>query len=282
MSPKFTAKELARKELPVRMSKLPMNNAPWMRPVMSGNPLEIALASLPLYGGTTPESSTTTATTETPSATTESSAQSGNDTSTAAEGSGSETSVTMSPEQIADLVKQVADLSTTNKTLQGKVSEQEKAKQDADRAKMGREEALQADLEDREQTIIKMDQALRNQALLNAINGYTDIQWHDPKFVMGKLDSTISESMEVDLENGTVTVSGIENDLKRVAKEYDWAVKKTAAPSSNGNSAGGAKPVTRGSGAPPAPPNGGSSKETKRSNLIDKYPVLRAGRSGIG
>jgi hypothetical protein len=143
---------------------------------------------------------------------------------------------------------------------------------------MGREQALEQDLAASMETIQKLDAALKNQAILNAINSFTDIQFHDPRFVMHELSADVMESMEVNLDAGTVTINGIENELRRIAREKDWAVKKNNVPTSNSSNQGsGPKAPARGSGSPPPPPSGANDKASRRAALIDKFPVIAHG-----
>ena len=181
----------------------------------------------------------------------------------------------IAPPAVAELVKQIDTLNTTVSDLQKKNETYETEKKTKERAGLGREEALTKDLEDRDQIIQKMDAALRNQAVINAINSFTDVQFHDPKFAMSKLSPEIFEKMQVDLENGTVTVTGVENDLRRVAKEYEWAVKKAGATET-------APPVVtppaRATGGAPRGGGGDSSTATTRKAHMARYPVIAHGR----
>lgn len=247
---------------------------------IENNSLERALASLPLFGGTTPstESPPDSDTGSSQAKGTESTSQSGNDTATQA-GGDSGTTTEMDPAQIADLLKQVQNLTNVNKQLLQENNANKAKQQEAERAKLSREEAMEKDLEQRDEIIAKMDRALRNQAIINAINNFKDVTWHDPMFPISKLDPAILENMTVDLEAGTVTVTGVENDLRRIAKDYEWAVVNPAAQSPNPPPR--QQPRPRGTGTPPAPPNGSNDKATRRQSLIDKWPVLTQGRTPV-
>ena len=254
-----------------------------MRTAYPNNNLQVALAGLPFYGGTTPtgtESSSTTDTGTSQEAGSTSGGQSGTDTSQQAGGdSGSQQQ--MDPQQIADLLKQVSTLTSQNKQLLTENNTFKAQQQQKERENMGREQALETDLQNAMETIEKMDRALKNQAIMNAIGSFDEIQFHDPNFVLHELGQDILENMEVDLENGTVTVSGIENDLRRIAKEKSWAVKKVAQQEQQQTTqTREIKP--KGSGAPPPPPGGSGDKASRRAALIDKFPVIGHGRAATG
>ena len=244
----------------------------------SSDALRMALSAFPLYGGAPEDSESSSAqSTDSQSAASGSGDQSGSDTSAQA---GGDSAQQLDPQQIADLLKQVQTLSTQNKQLLTENNTFKSQQQETERKQLSREQALEKDLQDALATVEKLDAALKNQAVLNAINSFQDIQFHDPNFVMHELSADIFEGMEVDLENGTVTVSGIENDLRRIAKEKSWAVKKVAQQDPVGGGQQPPKPP-RGSGAPPAPPGGDTSKQARRAALIDKYPVINHGRAAI-
>jgi hypothetical protein len=237
------------------------------------NTIAAAIAALPLFGGTSPD--------ENESGTGgEAGAGAGTGASAPETGAGTP-NITTDPQAVADLVKQVETLTSTVGQLKKTNEKFETEKKNKERESLGREEALAKDLEESQQIVIKMDRALRNQAVVNAINGFKDIEFHDTKFALSKLSADIFDQMEVDLENGTVTVTGIENDLRRIAKENEWAVKsKGSVPP---NVPGGDQrrtPAGRPSGGAPAGGSGGdASKATTRKALAARFPVIMHGRS---
>ena len=243
--------------------------------------IERAKLALPIFGGTTPTETKSTESSSGASGEPSSNSQENGETSSAGGDSGKPKE--MSPEEIASLLEQLSD--TQNKLTEAtkKITAADAEKQKAERAQMGKEEALTADLEQAQQTIIKMDQALKNQAVINAVNGFRDIEFHDINFVLRELQSSaadVFENMDVDLENGTVTVKGVENHLRRIAKEKDWAVKKNATGAAGENGGQGQNPPAppRGSGAPPANPTANQDKAARRKSLADKFPVIAHGR----
>jgi len=234
--------------------------------------IEAAKAALPIFGGTSPtETATETETGEAATTDTKMTTESG---------STEKPEISTDPQAVADLVKQVESLNSTVSQLK-KVNEKfESEKKVKERESMGREEALSRDLEEAQQTIVKMDQALRNQAVVNAINSFKDIEFHDVKFAMSKLSSDIYDQMEVDLANGTVTVSGIENDLRRIAKENEWAVKNKGSVVANVNGSEQRKtPTGRPSGGAPNGSGGDASKASARKALAARFPVITHGRA---
>jgi hypothetical protein len=243
--------------------------------------IERAKMALPIFGGTTPTETKSTESSSGGSGEPSSTTSENGETSSAGGDSGKPKE--MSPEEIASLLEQLSD--TQNKLTEAtkKITAADAEKQKQERAQMGKEEALTADLEQAQQTIIKMDAALKNQAIINAINSFRDIEFHDINFVLRELQSSASdvfENMDVDLENGTVTVKGVENHLRRIAKEKDWAVKKNAAGASTQQQNGNQPPAppAGSSGAPPANPTTNQDKAARRKSLADKFPVIAHGR----
>jgi hypothetical protein len=264
-------------------------NPPWMKRSKDQSTLfqidveDIAKRILPIFGGTGPTGGASQENNQ------------GNENNNS--GSGSENSGTttsggdqkqgLTAEEAADLLEQVKTLTTSGENLQKELQGYKDKEDKAKRESMGREEALNADLEAAQETIVKMDNALKHQAIINAINSFKDIEFHDPNFAAGKLGAEILEGMEVDLDAGTVTVKGVENDLRRIAKEYDWAVKKRSANNDQNNGSGNQNGATRNSqngspirnsGAPPANPGSAGDKATRRKALAERFPVIAHGR----
>lgn len=181
-----------------------------------------------------------------------------------------------SGEEMKNLLKQVEELNNKLSAV-AKENEQYKAKeQQAARAQQTREESLEQDLTEAQQTIHKMDEIIRYTAIVNAIQSNPDLEFHSAKHVLRELDMNAFD-LDVDLENGTATVNGIESELKRIARECEWLVK------SNGRAAAPSAPATstrRGSGAPPTPASAGNSKTNRRRELSKRFPVIMHNRSG--
>lgn len=228
------------------------------------NPLEAAKMSLPFYGGETEVI-------EDAANGTEDSAD--GDNTVTDDGVSPGENLEKNPEAIADLLKQLNEATKTIKDLQGKTQTYEKEKANAARAQQTREQQLETDLQDAQQTIAKMDSVIRHTAMINAIQGMKDYQFHSARHVLNELDPN-SFDIDVDLENGSATVSGIEAEIKRVAKEMPWLVAQE-------KGSGIAKPQTArvSSGAPPGNPNGDAAKVARRAELMKKYPVIAHGRA---
>lgn len=232
------------------------------------NPLEAAKSALPIFGGESEEvteAADESNGTENTTGTTDSDATGDSD---------SNEDLTKNPEAMADLLKQLNDATRQIKELQGKTASYEKEKANAARAQQTREEQLEQDLNDAQQTIAKMDAVIRHTAMINAIQGMKDYEFHSARHVLNELDPN-SFDIDVDLENGTATISGIENEIKRVAKEMPWLV----AQAKSSNATGSKSPLPRSSGAPPSNPNGDAAKVARRTELMKKFPVIAHGRA---
>jgi len=247
--------------------------------ISSGLPQNYADAKsvFPIFGGTAPEAPAASTTgSESPpdhaangneATPSHSEPPSGGDSTPSPEG--------LSPEQVGDLLKQVGDLTNKLSVLQQENNTFKAKEQQAERAKQTREQQLETDLTEAQQVIAKMDAVIKHTAIINAIQGAKDLEFHSARHVMNELDMESFE-LDVDLDSGTATVTGIENELKRIAKEMPWLVSKDKAASPDPTR----QPRNpRGSGTPPAPPGGSNDKQTKRAALINKYPVIAHGRA---
>jgi hypothetical protein len=231
------------------------------------SPLEAAKAALPIFGGEVEETETTDESNgieDTAAAT---------DAVDSVDSSPNE-DLTKNPEAMADLLKQLNDASKTIKDLQNKTATYEKEKAQTTRAQQTREQQLESDLTEAQQMISKMDAVIRHTAMINAIQSMSDYEFHSAKHVLNELDPN-SFDVDVDLANGSATVSGIEAEIKRVAKEMPWLVSNNKA---SGNTVSG-KTNLRASGAPPANPNGDAAKVARREALMKKFPVISHGRA---
>jgi DNA repair exonuclease SbcCD ATPase subunit len=230
---------------------------------------EAAKAALPIFGGTAPDGATETKTDDSSSDT--------KTTKATTDSSGGDTSPEITPEQFAQLTQQVASLTSTNTQLQNQLQSFTSKEDEARRASQGREETLAEDLSKAQQTIDAMDQIIKRQAVINAIQSNKDLQFHNVDDVVSKL-APESYELNVDLESRTATVKGIENEVNRIAKDYDYLVVK---PTVENNSAS-TKPQRRSTGAPPGPQPTNASKSQRRSELEAKWPVIAAGRAKLG
>lgn len=245
-------------------------NPPWMKrmPPLSVIKLEAAKAALPIFGGTS---------TETESSSSESNADT-KKTSTDSGGSesGGGDSPEVTPEKLQELTKQITELTTKNtelaQSLQGFQSKEDEAR----KAELGREEALTEDLTKAQQTIDAMDQIIKRLAVVNAIQGNDNLQFHNVDDVITKLDHGAYQ-LDVDLEAGKATASGIENELSRIAKEYEYLVKKPTLQNDENTTR---RP--RGTGNPPGPRPTNPTAATRRKELEAKWPVIAAGRATLG
>lgn len=227
------------------------------------NPLEAAKAAMPFFGGVEEVVD---------DADNANQDQAGPDPAVTDDGGSSTEDLSKNPEAIADLLKQLNDATKTIKDLQGKTATYEKEKANQARAQQTREQQLESDLAEAQEMVAKMDAVIRHTAIVNAIQGMKDYQFHSARHVLNELDTNAFD-IDVDLENGTATVTGIEAEIKRVAKEMPWLVAQEKSNSSPRNS------VPKSSGAPPSNPNGDAAKVARRAELMKKYPVIAHGRS---
>lgn len=232
------------------------------------SPLEAAKATLPIFGGETEE-----VVEKDEPAGTDNKADSSSTVDKSTDSASTE-DLAQNPEAMADLLKQLNEATKQIKELQGKTESYEKEKAQAARAQQTREEQLESDLQEAQQTIAQMDAVIRHTAVVNAIQGMKDYQFHSARHVLNELDPN-SFDIDVDLKNGTATVTGIEAEIKRVAKEMPWLV----AQEKNGNTSSQRNVAPRSSGAPPANPNGDAAKVSRRAELMKKFPVIAHGRA---
>ncbi|HPE52944.1 MAG TPA: hypothetical protein PK852_02395 [Mesotoga prima] len=230
-------------------------------------PLELAKMAMPFFGGeeeakaseeTSGEQATATAETET-------TAEESGDVSTSQK-------LAENPEAVADLLKQLSEATKTIKDLSKKNEGYENERKQAERAQQTREQQLEGDLHDAQQTIAQMDAVIRHTAAINAIQNLKDYQFHSARHVLNEIDPNEFE-ITVDLQNGTATVEGIENAAKRVAKDMPWLVAQASGDKQSRNVSS-----PRNSGNPPSNPNSGADKAARRSDLMKKFPVIAAGR----
>lgn len=115
-----------------------------------------------------------------------------------------------------------------------------------------------------------------NAVLRNAVNSPdSKYSWYDVPVVMGLINR---EAIEIDLEEGVV--DGLEAELKRIAKEKPYLVKKGAASGSSKNTEGEGE-GSGGSGAngstgnqPSGRLSSNDAKAAQRATLVKKYPAL--------
>jgi len=228
------------------------------------SPLDAAKASMPFFGGAEDTTDETT-TTETSTATTDPVVETTPEPDPVAQ-------LQADPNALAQLLQQIQNKDQELNQTKSKLQQYETEKAASDRAKLSEVEQLKADLAQREQIIEGMDRVIRHNAITTALLQVKDTQWHSVKQVMAELDDSAYD-VQVDLENGQATVTGIEQEARRIAQNYPWLVK-----SSGPND--GSKPRTpRPSGAPPSVPTDAGSKQTRRNELMKKFPVIAGGRS---
>lgn len=261
-----------------------------MRPITI-TAIEKAKSVLPIYGGTNPEGGTSSEggtekkdEKKSESKSDSSSSSSSGNSSSQSAGGGSENSNSNSgsgdtEQQVADLLRQVSELNNKVTSQSTELEGYRTKEQEAQRAAMSEQDRLKSDLESLGKTVEKMDQVIHHLAMINAIQGFKDAEFHEARQVLMELrEGDYNFDVDIDLENGQATVSGIEDALKKIAKDKYWLVKN-AANGSNGNGSGGSR--ARGSGAAPGSPSNTTTGEARRAEMIKKFPVIAAGRGGM-
>lgn len=238
---------------------------------------EAALKAWPIFGGTSPAAPTTT----TPPATDP--AQSTTTPPTNPPAGGATTTadplekLRNDPNALTQLLSQVQTLTTQVTTLTQENTNFKDAKTAEERSKLAKEQQLEQDLANERMKTEKAVNLLTAKTLENALLTHKDYQWHDTASALAKLDQGAIKTT-IDIEKGVATVEGLENEVKRIARENSWMLSKGPAepgtpPATPPNPA--APVAGRPTGTPPAPPNTDAAKAAKRNGLIDKYPVIR-------
>lgn len=247
------------------------------------NTLEVALASMPFFGGDGGD--------EAPG---EGQKTSNSDDENGDEGQGNEKSGStplsiggddekplLDNDEIRSLLSQVKSQTKQIKDFKTQVDGLKANEDKVSRAQRSKEENLQADLDSANATIDGLSMALQEQALINAITANGKHSFHSIKHVIREIDLEMLE-FNVDLNTGVASVKGVDAELKRVVRECSWLVKEgESAGNSGGNGSsgnnGGAGGGFRPTGTPPASGGSGNAKQTRREQLIGRFPVIAHG-----
>lgn len=223
----------------------------------------------PIFGGTSPTDTATTDTTTdtTKSTTTDTTTDTTKNTTT----DNPIEKLTKDPAALTQLLSQVDSLTKNLKTANDKVTAYEAKQQEEARKQQTKEQQLESDLAERDKTIQQMDAVIQNMAVNNAFLSQPDIQWNSVKQAMAELDSSAFE-VDIDLASGKATVSGIENEVKRIAKDFPWLIK-SAQNSTVTPPATPRQQPTR-SGPAPSVPGTEAEKAAKRSDLMKRFPAI--------
>lgn len=179
------------------------------------------------------------------------------------------------PNALGQLLSQVEQLQKDLKDAQGKVGTYEEEKQKAERAQQTREQQLESDLQQRDAAIQQMDAVIKNMAITNSMLSQKDIKWNSVKQAIAELQPDEYE-IDVNLEKGSATVSGLDKAAERIAKQFPWLVDNGGTLPSPPKTPATNKP--RGSGAPPAPPPADGDKQARRNRLMKRYGVIASGQ----
>ena len=170
--------------------------------------------------------------------------------------------------QVQALTTKLGEVTTDRDSL--------KTKQDqAARAQQTKEEQIQTDLDNERLKTQKLFNILKAKIVENAIGAQSNYEWHSVKQVMAELNADAFE-VDIDEEQLTGTVKGIESEIKRVATQCPWLVSKDKSKTPDNNNQ---QRPQRPSGGPVAPPTSGDAKLSKREALIKKYPVIVQGKA---
>lgn len=237
---------------------------------------EQALASWPIFGGTSPEGGATegkpaeTVTIEGKILDKTEESAGGN-----IENEPEEIVNPADPEAISKLTKQLEAANKLAQEATNTANSYKQKEQQAARAQQTKEEQLQTDLDNAQQIIQQQDAVIKNSAVTNALLGQKNFEWHSVRQVMAELADD-EYQVDIDFDSGQAVVSGIEDAAKRIAKDCPWLVSKdkatdqsTAQGNGNGNGA-----RVRGSGTPPRPPTQQGEKTARRAELSKRFPVI--------
>lgn len=237
---------------------------------------EQAVASWPIFGGTSPEGGGDTITAGGDGTVTiegkivDKDKSSGGDDGKA----GEDIVNPADPDAIAKITAQLEAAKKAAETATATANQYKQKEEQAARAQQTKEEQLQADLDNAQATIQQQDAVIKNSALTNALLSQKDFEWHSVRQVMAELqDEEIT--VDVDYESGQAVVSGIENAAKRIAKDCPWLVSKNKAEQQNpANTTNSNGTKVRPSGTPPRPPSNQVEKTQRRAELSKRFPVI--------
>lgn len=239
------------------------------------DPKKAALAAWPIFGGTAPGTATPSATPAAEPAATLAATDppvGGSATPDPLERLKNDpNALTQLLSQVQSLTNQVTQLTTENTGFKEKQTQEE-------RSKLAKEQQLEQDLANERLRTEKAINLLTQKTLENALLTHKEYQWHDSASALAKVDQNAIKTT-IDIEKGVATVEGLDNEIKRVARENSWMLSKGPAdPPKAGDQPNPAAPVAgRPTGAPPASPSANADKAKQRTSMIDKYPVIAHG-----
>jgi hypothetical protein len=237
---------------------------------------EQALASWPIFGGTSAEGATTTTDTgKDETVTIEGKIVDKSDS----DGGNTETETEIvnpaDPEAISKLTKQIEQANAAAQAAVAEANKYKEKEQQAARAQQTKEEQLQTDLDNAMSTIQQQDAVIKNSAVTNALLANKGYEWHSVRQVIAELQDG-EYSVDIDFDSGQAVVTGIEDAAKRIAKDCPWLVSKDKAADQStaqgGNNGNGTR--VRGSGTPPRPPGNQPDKTARRAELSKRFPVI--------
>jgi hypothetical protein len=230
---------------------------------------EQALATWPIFGGTSAEGGTEVI--EGAKVTVET-------TDDKAAGGKTEDKSNTDSDVTSKLTQQLNETKQMLENLQKENEGFKKKEEETARAQLTKEENLQKDYENAAATIERLDAVIKNVALTNAILANKDYEWHSVRQVMAELETGQygEYDVNIDLDNGKAEVVGLDNAVKEVASKCSWLVSKEKAKdqsTAQGNGTGTGTRV-RPSGTPPRPPGNQAEKTQRRAELSKRFPVI--------
>jgi hypothetical protein len=170
------------------------------------------------------------------------------------------------PKELRRLARDLATRAKTAEqerdTVRGTLTEHE-------RAKLDKQERLEADLTDERKVVETLRATNAKLAITNAIIMDTRYSWHDPEMVAQQLNPDVVKVAD----DGKV--EGIANELKRVAKDHEFLLKKETKPGPPGQQQpSGPTGFQPGQGGATQ----GDSISADQKVLLEHYPALASRR----
>lgn len=185
------------------------------------------------------------------------------------------------PDAVAALLQQSSNVQSQLTEALAKIQTFEQEKTAAEQAKLGKEEQQAAQITNLEAEVAKRDAIIGAKILENAVARNTQFEWENVGDVLSKIDPNTIKTT-IDIDKGVAEVEGVEVELKRIATEFPYLVKKDKARPDEtvDTTTQQQQPRQRTSGNPPRPPSLPQDKAARREAVMKKFPTLMAGMTG--
>ncbi len=160
-----------------------------------------------------------------------------------------------------ELKRLLSDSEGKAKTLETERDSYKTKVDDSEREKLDEKGRLELDLTNERENNAKLKSTNARLSIINAIIMDEGYQWHNPEMVAAQLNSEIVKVSD----DGKV--EGLKNELKRIAKDNDWMLKKQEQ-NNNKNGSTGFQPGQGGSN------NGGNNGKPEAAALAKIMPAL--------